>query len=164
VHRYTTTLWNFNIRRRAAIWNRYCDLTINHKALQLDIWCTVAFSTKIYCKFTAECACKRIFKISDIWLSCRQKSWLPSTLSVSGHCPAKRWRTRQISWVWQETAVVNLLHWFWLDLDNYQTGVDQFCLAIWRHQRLTERWLMCEGILLPCCGSCVQSVIMWGAG
>jgi len=81
---------------------------------------------------------KEIFKISDIWLICRQKSWLPPMLSVSGHCPAKRWRTRQISWVWQETAVVNLLHWFWLGLDNYQTGVDQFCLAIWHHQRL---WL-----------------------
>jgi len=25
----------------------------------------VAFSTKIYCKFTAGCACKRIFKISQ---------------------------------------------------------------------------------------------------
>jgi len=43
----------------------------------------------------------------NIWLSYRQESWLPHALSVSGHCPAERWRTRQISWVWQETAVVN---------------------------------------------------------
>jgi len=31
-----------------------------------------------------------------------------------------------------------LLHWFWLSLDNYQTGVDQFCLTNWYQQGL---WL-----------------------
>jgi len=67
----------------------------------------MAFSNKIYCKFTAECACKRIFRSVNIWLSYRQESWLPHMLSA-GHCPAKRWRTCQISWVLQETAVVNL--------------------------------------------------------
>jgi len=67
----------------------------------------VAFSTKIYRKFTAEWACKRILRSINIWLSYRQESWLPHGLSVCGHCPAERWRTRQISWVWQETAVVN---------------------------------------------------------
>jgi len=29
----------------------------------------VAFSAKIYCKFTAECACRRILKSFNIWLS-----------------------------------------------------------------------------------------------
>jgi len=28
--------------------------------------------------------------------------------------------------------------WFWLRLDNYQTGIDRFCLANWHHQKL---WL-----------------------
>jgi len=62
---------------------------------------------KIYCKFTAECGCRRILRSFNIWLSYMQESWLPHALSVSGHCPAERSRTRQISWVWQETAVVN---------------------------------------------------------
>jgi len=31
-----------------------------------------------------------------------------------------------------------LLHWFWLGLDNYHSGVDRFCLVHWHHQRL---WL-----------------------
>jgi len=62
---------------------------------------------KIYCKFTAEPACRRILRSVNIWLSYRQESWSPHSLSVSGHCPAERWRTRQIPWVWQETAVVN---------------------------------------------------------
>jgi len=66
----------------------------------------VAFSTEIYCKFTAESACKRILRSANIWLSYRQESWLSHMLSVSGHYPAERW-TRQIFWVWQETAVVN---------------------------------------------------------
>jgi len=67
----------------------------------------VAFSTKVYCKFTAESACKRILRSVNSWLSYRQESWLPHALSVSGHCPVERWRTRHISWVWQETAIVN---------------------------------------------------------
>jgi len=46
-------------------------------------------TTKIYCKFTAESACKRILKSVNIWLSYRQESWLPHALSVSGHCPAE---------------------------------------------------------------------------
>jgi len=33
-----------------------------------------------------------------------QESLSRHALSVSGHCPAERW-TRQLSWVWQETAV-----------------------------------------------------------
>jgi len=49
---------------------------------------------EIYCKFTAESVYKKSFKISHV-------------LSVSGHCPAETWRTHQMSWVWQETAVVN---------------------------------------------------------
>jgi len=61
----------------------------------------------IYCKFTAQSACKRILRPVNIWPSYRQESWLPHVLSVPGHCPAERWRTRQIYWVWQETAVVN---------------------------------------------------------
>jgi len=38
--------------------NHVLWLTINHKALQLGIWGTVAFSMNIYCKYTAESACK----------------------------------------------------------------------------------------------------------
>jgi len=89
-------------------------LTINRKALQLGIWGTVALSTKIYCKFTAESACRRIITSVNIWLSYRQESWLPYALSVSGHCPTKRWRTRQISSVQEETAVVNC---YYIDFD-----------------------------------------------
>jgi len=66
----------------------------------------VAFSTKIYCKFTAEYACERTLRSVNIWLSYRRESWLPYALSVSEHCPTERW-TDQLSWVWQETAVVN---------------------------------------------------------
>jgi len=43
----------------------------------------MAFSTKIYCKFTNECARKRIFRSVNIWLSYRQESWLPHALSAS---------------------------------------------------------------------------------
>jgi len=67
----------------------------------------VAFSTKIYCKFTAACACLGILRSINISLSYRQESWLPHALSVYGHCPAERWRTRQISWVWKERALVS---------------------------------------------------------
>jgi len=87
---------------------------MNRKALQLGISDIVAFSTKIYCKFTAECACKRILRSLNIRRSYRQESWSPHALSVSGHCPDERWRTHQISWVWQETAVVN---WCCIDFD-----------------------------------------------
>jgi len=82
-------------------------LTINRKALQLGIWGYCGSFNKIYCKFTAESACRRIIRSVNIWLNYSQESWLPHALSVSGHCPAERWRTRQICWVWQETAVVN---------------------------------------------------------
>jgi len=67
----------------------------------------VVFSTKLYCKFNGESAYNRILRSVNIWLSYRQESWSPHALSVSGHCPAERWTTRQISWVWQETAVVS---------------------------------------------------------
>jgi len=80
---------------------------INHKALQLGIWGIVAFSTTTCCKFTAESACKRILKSVNIRLSYSQESWLRHALSVSGHSPVERWRTRQISWVWHQTAGVN---------------------------------------------------------
>jgi len=82
------------------------------------------------------------FKISQHWLRYRQESWLPHALSVSGHCPVERWRTRQISWVWQETAAT-LIHWFRHGLVNYQTDVGQFCFANWHHQRL---WLNVDDV------------------
>jgi len=44
------------------------------KALQLGIWGIVAFSTKIYCKFTAKFACRRILRSVNIWLIYRQES------------------------------------------------------------------------------------------
>jgi len=89
--------------------------------------------------------------------------------SVSGHCPAERWRTRQIPCVWQKGAVVKLLlHWFWLGLDNYQTGVDRFCLVNWHHQRLTERWWCVKGfcceVFFVCCGSCVVRTVSYYVG
>jgi len=61
---------------------------------------------KIYCKLTAG-VLRRILRSVNIWRSYRQESWSPHALSVSGNCPAERWRTRHIFWVWQETAVVN---------------------------------------------------------
>jgi len=101
---------------------------------------------KVYCKFTVECGCKRILMSVNIWLSYRQESWLPHALSVSGHCPAERLRTRQVSWVWKETAFVALiLTW----LDNYETGVDRFCLANWHQQFIRDfDWtlMMCKRI------------------
>jgi len=45
---------------------------ISHKALQLGIRNIVSFSTEIYCKFTAESACKRILRSVNIWLSSSQ--------------------------------------------------------------------------------------------
>jgi len=65
---------------------------------------------KSYCKFTAESGYRGILRSVNIWLSCMQESSLSHALSVSGHCPAERWRTRQISWVWQETAVANFCY------------------------------------------------------
>jgi len=50
---------------------------------------------------------ERILKSVNIWRSYRQGSWLSHALSVSGHCPTERWRTRHRAWVSQETAVVN---------------------------------------------------------
>jgi len=48
----------------------------------------VAFSTKIYCKFTAEYAVKNLRPV-NIWLSYRQESRLSHALCVPGHCPAE---------------------------------------------------------------------------
>ena len=55
--------------------------------------------------------------VSGCWLSCKISQHLTKlqarkliashALTVSGHCPAERWRTRQMSWVRQERAVVN---------------------------------------------------------
>jgi len=66
-----------------------------------------------------------------------------------------------------------LLHWFWLSLDNCQTGVDRFCLANWHHQFIRDfDWtlMMCERILLQsfcllqqlwCTVSYYRYVICW---
>jgi len=45
----------------------------------------------------------------NIWLSYRQESWLSHALCVPGHCPAGRWRNRQISWVWLLVTVFTLI-------------------------------------------------------
>jgi len=49
-------------------------INYNHMALQLGIWGIVAFSMQIYCKFTAESACRRILRSLNIWLSYMQES------------------------------------------------------------------------------------------
>jgi len=35
---------------------------------------------KIYCKFTAESACKRILRSVNVWLSYRKEIWFPHAL------------------------------------------------------------------------------------
>jgi len=42
----------------------------------------------------------KILRPVNIWLSYRPQSWLSNALCVPGHCPAERWRNRQIPWVW----------------------------------------------------------------
>jgi len=66
----------------------------------------------VYCKFTVESDCERILKSVNIWRSYRQESWLSHVLCAPWHCPTERWRTPQIPWVQQETAVVNCC---WID-------------------------------------------------
>jgi len=66
-------------------------------------WRIVAFSVTFYCKFTVESAFLKSFGE----FTGKKADCLTHALCAPGYCPAERWRTRQRSWVWQETAVVN---------------------------------------------------------
>jgi len=103
----------------------------------------------IYCKFTVESAYERILKPVNFWRSCRQESWLSHVLFASGHCPAERWRTRQRSWVWQETAVVNCycIDCYWVrQLPNWCRLI--LTCQLTSSEILTERWWCAKGF---CC-------------
>jgi len=67
----------------------------------------MAFSMMINCKFAVGRAYERVLKSVNIWRSYRQESWLSHMFRAPEHCPAERWRTRQRSQVWQETAVAD---------------------------------------------------------
>jgi len=66
------------------------------------------------------------FKTSQHLAKLQARKLTVSQTLCAWHCPVERRRTRQISWVWLLLAV---LRWFWLGLDNYQTGVNRFWLA-----------------------------------
>jgi len=94
-------------------------------------------------------------KISRHLVKLQARKLIASRAQCVGHCPGERWRTHQVSWIWQETAVVNCCYIdFWLSLDNYnnyQTGVDRLYLANWHHHFIRDfDWtlIICEMILL----------------